>query len=262
MMTIAELVAALVAAGAPPQAIDTAVRAFIEASSEGKKGDARQERNRRYYQKRRLKSVLGGDLIASENVLKASENPPSRTPMRVLCGEEVLIKELPTVVRKSDDEASESLPDSDPSVAIDLFGKKSPTDLRQAKVAADKRVIEFVGEAWNSLAQQFPRMARISVVPGGSPRESAILARTKDLRKDYDFQDPEAGWRDFFAKIRGSAFLRGEAPPGAGRERSFKPRLDAVIAPAMFLKIMENQFVDEVQIRKQRHNGSSFLSAR
>ena len=98
-MTVNDLISALVDAGASPQVIKISVAAFIEAGGTDAKKAHRQERNRRYYEARRLiktgdendktsESVLKGVLQASESVLKSSENDPSRMCARVLYGEE------------------------------------------------------------------------------------------------------------------------------------------------------------------------------
>ena len=245
-MTLGDLASALAAAGAPPEAIKIALDAFTEALDFRKEKLSRQEQNRRAYLRLKTlkaptenaESALNNAENDAENLLKNAENSPSRIRAPGLCGEEVILKELPTVVRKTEPVSQ---------AEADLFAEgSSPIDLRSAKKAADSRTLDFVGEGWNALCLEFPRMARVSVIPDKSSRERQILARTKDLLKDFDFHDMESGWRAFFGRIRGSPFLRGEAPPSGSRPRPFKPTLDALTAPEMFLKIMENHYGEEV----------------
>lgn len=243
-MTVADLVGALVAANASPEVIKISVDAFVEASGLDEKKVSRQERNRRYYSKRLNKTEIKTSesvLQASETVLKPSENAASRVGACVLYGEDSLIKELPTVDRKIEPDQTSEVEAPKPVIV---------SDLRKAKKAADSRTLDFVGEGWNALCAIFPRMARIGVIPDGGKRETGILARTKELLKDFDQPDAEAGWKVFFGKIRASPFLRGEAPPSGHRDRAFKPTLDSLTAPQMFLKIMEDHYVEEIQPRR------------
>lgn len=203
-----------------------------------KSAQLRRERNKRYYQARvlkRLSETSEKRLTASEKRLKTSYSRAG-AGAGVLCLEESSIsKELPTVARKS-------------VLNTDLFGSPDTTALKRSRREVERTTIDFVGELWNATAAMFPRMATIAVVPDGSTRERAILARTKTLEIDWGL-DMQAGWQAFFGKIRASPFLRGEAPPGPGRDRSFKPTLDAMLALTMFTKIMENHYAPEIQYK-------------
>ena len=252
-MNLADVIDAMVAAGASPEVIRIAVRAIEDAKVDDKASRSLQlksERNSRYYEKAksgRLNKASENDLPPPEAALKTSE---SRAPIR----ERVLdavessnIKELPTVARKSDQ-------------PIDLFGSLSVRDKRQAKVEEETRIVRFACETWNEMIPEFPRMVRITVVPDRGTRERLILAAAKLFAGDLDFPTSEAGFRALFAKIRASPFLRGDAAPGPGRDRAFKPTIDRLLAPKMLTPIMEDTYGPEVSPKPSNGN-SRYASA-
>lgn len=243
----ADIMRRLAAIEMPAEALREIMQLFSEALEVDEAKELRAARNRRHYQKRLIKTS-GIVLETSEGVLNSAENTPEPRVGAFSIGEEVKLKELPTVVTK----------ETELQPANDLFAPDGIADIRKAKRAHDGRVIEFVGEGWNALSREFPRIARVNVIPDRSKREGNILRRTQELLKDFDFSDAENGWRAFFAKIRASPFLRGEAAPSAGRDRAYKPTLDSVIGSEMFLKIMEDQFVQEIPVRKQTNGFQAY----
>ena len=192
--------------------------------------------------------------IVTPSVTERNEPVTNVTPPRAPIRERVLnavesssIKELPTVARKSDQ-------------PIDLFGSPSVRDKRQAKVEEETRIVRFACETWNEMISEFPRMVRITVVPDRGTRERLILAAAKLFAGDLDFPTAEAGFRAFFAKIRASPFLRGDAAPGPGRDRAFKPTIDRLLAPKMLTPIMEDTYGPEVSPKPSNGN-SRYASA-
>ena len=67
------------------------------------------------------------------------------------------------------------------------------------------------------------------------PRQAAIVARSDDLIKTYDFPDALAGWRKLLGLVRGSPFLRGEL-------NGFRCDFDFVTSASSFTKIMEGKY--------------------
>lgn len=248
-MSTLDLIRDLRALGVPEGSILGVVELIENRELELSRPKSSAERSKACRQRKRVENVAPALQNDTKTLQKRVAEAEPRA--RVLSGEESKIKELPTVVRKTEPSPSESDPD--------LFGGKPPnvTSLRSAKKAAEQRLLDFVGESWNAFAAECPRACAITLIPDGSERERLILARSRDLVKDHEYSDAETGWKAFFAKIRGSPFLRGEAKPGIGRERSFKPRLDAMIAPAFFLKIMEpdSQYGPEISIKRNTQNG-------
>jgi hypothetical protein len=193
--------------------------------------------------------------IVTPSVTERNEPVTNVTPPRAPIRERVLnavesssIKELPTVARKSDQ-------------PIDLFGSPSVRDKRQAKVEEETRIVRFACETWNEMISEFPRMVRITVVPDRGTRERLILAAAKLFAGDLDFPTAEAGFRAFFAKIRASPFLRGDAAPGPGRDRAFKPTIDRLLAPKMLTPIMEDTYGPEVSPKPNNRGNGGYAHA-
>jgi hypothetical protein len=66
-------------------------------------------------------------------------------------------------------------------------------------------------------------------------RQAAIVARSEDFTKTYDFPDALAGWRKLMGLVRGSPFLRGEL-------NGFRCDFDFVTRASSFTKIMEGKY--------------------
>jgi len=85
---------------------------------------------------------------------------------------------------------------------------------------------------WNDLASGCRLVAVRDITP---PRQAAILARSDDLVKTYEFPDALAGWRKLMGLVRGSPFLRGE-------RNGFRCDFDFVTRASSFTKIMEGKY--------------------
>lgn len=89
--------------------------------------------------------------------------------------------------------------------------------------------MQAFGEQWNAMAARHG-LASIDFIKSGSPREKSALARLADLRDDYSQTAAQ-----FLERISRSAFL-------TGRKTDFRATFDGVIAPKLFVKIMEGNF--------------------
>lgn len=115
---------------------------------------------------------------------------------------------------------------------------------KRVRSEKDTELIQAVISDWNDLAADL-RLPQVSHIT--PKRQSAILARSRDLLEYYDFPDAKTGFAGLFAKIRGSPFLRGET----GR---FRADLDFVITQSSFTKIMENRYAGD-ETAKRGVNG-------
>ena len=143
----------------------------------------------------------------------------------------------------------------------DLFGSSSKANLRKSKIEADTKLVQFVAGKWNEMAERFPRMVRIEIVGDRSHREKTILARSREMVSEWGFASPETGWTTFFEKIVESQFLRGDAPPGPGRDHSFRPKIDKLLGPQFFTNILEGAYGPEVSCKPPNHGNGRYANA-
>jgi hypothetical protein len=127
-----------------------------------------------------------------------------------------------------------------------IVPEKSGTCESQRKDRVE--LIQAVVGMWNDLASKGSLVAVKDIT---AKRQSAILARTEDLRKTYDYADPLEGWRKLMGLVRGSPFLRGEA-------NGFRCDFDFVTRASSFTKIMEEKYAPT----RQRPKEINFLVGR
>lgn len=101
----------------------------------------------------------------------------------------------------------------------------------------DDQLLRTTAEAWNELATS---LGLATVAKLTDARKVAITRRAKELVEDFDFENPAAGFSEFFAKIRGSPFLRGS-------ESSWRCDFDWCFALSNFTKIMEGKYENRPQ---------------
>lgn len=218
MSLLTEMIDDLVAAGAASEVIAIAVKA-VQAAEAGRR-TLRQERNRRYYQahKKRLNSDAG------LRRLKTSESSESRLNSDALAR----VEDNPPLLEGtgfSDKGVSQ--------VSNETFETLVPD--RSGTLARRKQNVELfqtVVAMWNDLAGSLRLVAVRDIPPA---RQAAILARSDDLVKTYDFPDSLAGWRKLMGLVRGSPFLRGE-------RNGFRCDFDFVSRKSSFTKIMEGKY--------------------
>ena len=75
-------------------------------------------------------------------------------------------------------------------------------------------------------------------------RQAAIIARSEDLLKTYDFPDAIDGWRKLMGLVRGSPFLRGEL-------NGFRCDFDFAIRASSFTKIMEGKYEARQAVKRR-----------
>ena len=75
-------------------------------------------------------------------------------------------------------------------------------------------------------------------------RQAAIVARSDDLVKTYDFPDAIEGWRKLMGLVRGSPFLRGEL-------NGFRCDFDFVTRASSFTKIMEGKYEARQAVKRR-----------
>jgi hypothetical protein len=196
---------------------------------------ARQARNQRYYQarKERLKERL-----------KASElrRPPDKTVKTPEASESVLIK---TALARVEDNllpleiAGGFQEEGVSQVSNETFETLVP----ETKIKTRKQNVELfqtIVGMWNEMASGLRLVAVRDITP---TRQAAIVARSEDLVKTYDFPDPIAGWRKLMGFVRGSPFLRGEL-------NGFRCDFDFVTRASSFTKIMEGKYEARPSIRR------------
>ena len=230
-MSIASAIEELIAEGfTPAQAIKAAKIVEANLASRGPSAEVRKERNARYYQarKERLKASEIKTPKTSEktesldvlNVLKASESVLIKTPLaRVddnLLPLEIAGKFQEEGVSQVSKETFETL-----VPAPKIKTRKQNVDLFQTIVGM-----------WNEMAA---RSGLVAVRDITTTRQAAILARSQDFLKTYDFPDAIDGWRKLMGLVRGSPFLRGEL-------NGFRCDFDFATRASSFTKIMEGKY--------------------
>lgn len=95
---------------------------------------------------------------------------------------------------------------------------------------------------WNDMAAGLKLVAVRDIT---HPRQAAIIARSADLTKTYDFPDALEGWRKLMGLVRASPFLRGEA-------NGFRCDFDFLTRASSFTKIMEGKYEAQPKQAQQR----------
>jgi hypothetical protein len=120
---------------------------------------------------------------------------------------------------------------SDETIVDEVVDVSDFNDLAKARKGNVELFQTIVG-LWNDLASSHGLVAVRDIT---TKRQSAILARSEDLVKTYDFPDALEGWRKLMGLVRGSPFLRGEAT-------GFRCDFDFVSRASSFTKIMEGKY--------------------
>lgn len=114
-------------------------------------------------------------------------------------------------------------------------------------------LVEHVVEQWARLVADHPKIPKIRAID--QSRRTKIRKRAADVIKAGVDKTPEAIWDEIFDRIRHSRFLLGQAPPGRDRTDPFVVRLDFVLQPRSFLKILEGGFNDQSANDRFRRDG-------
>ena len=104
-------------------------------------------------------------------------------------------------------------------------------DLAKAR-KGNVTLFQTVVGMWNEMAANCRLIAVRDITP---PRQAAIVARSEDFTKTYDFPDALEGWRKLMGLVRGSPFLRGEL-------NGFRCDFDFATRASSFTKIMEGKY--------------------
>ena len=142
--------------------------------------------------------------------------------------------------------SEEVLPHSSTSELLTIGNQEKSK--RKKRSSADKELADRVTDEWNAIARDFPRLSAVKAIT--DQRESAVLARAKELVDCFDAPDAIAGFLSWANKIRGSPFLRGE--------KGWKPSFDWAVKPANFTKIMEGVYDHTEENRSERYNSYRF----
>jgi hypothetical protein len=217
-MSVAAAIREMLAKGMTLDDALAVVEAF-EADREDRSTGAR--RQARYRERKRNESVTkrnGDDRNESDALLRKSVTPV--TPLARV--EDNL---LPLETAGGFQEEGEF------QVSRETFNSLVPdpkSALRKQTVALCQTVVGM----WNDMASGL----RLVVVRDiTAARQAAIVARSEDLVKTYDFPDALAGWRKLMGLVRGSPFLRGEL-------NGFRCDFDFVTRASSFTKIMEGKY--------------------
>jgi hypothetical protein len=121
-----------------------------------------------------------------------------------------------------------------------------------------------VARLWKAMSERYPSVASIRGMDDS--RKRAIAARASDAVK-FGSNNQADGWDEIFSAISRSAFLRGEAAPGRGRQTAFRLTLDFVLKPTNFRKIIEGGYDDRHDARTSdadtgRHYGPTEQAGR
>ncbi len=112
--------------------------------------------------------------------------------------------------------------------AVDVNEISSLAEGRKRNVTLFQTVVGM----WNETAAGYHLVAVRDIT---TTRQAAILARSEDFLKTYDFPDAIDGWRKLMGLVRGSPFLRGEL-------NGFRCDFDFVTRASSFTKIMEGKY--------------------
>jgi hypothetical protein len=135
--------------------------------------------------------------------------------------------------------------------SYELFDETLVPEVSGTRVCQKKQQVELfqtVVGLWNDTAAECRLVEVRDITP---KRQSAILARSKDLTKTYDFPDVLEGWRALIGRVRGSPFLRGEA-------NGFRCDFDFISRATYFTKIMEGKY----ETRQEKPKQINFLARR
>jgi len=216
-MSLAITVQAMVASGCTPEQI-AAVAAAHDAEAE--KEEARKRKLNAVRQKRFRERHP--EAVTQSNVTKRHETLRNVTPPK----QKDAFPPTPPLLEK----LIPPLSDADAS----LVGV--PADVNEINAIAKRKktveLLQTVVGMWNELATACRLVAVRDIT---ATRQAAIIARSDDLVKTYDFPDPLAGWRRLMGLVRGSPFLRGEL-------NGFRCDFDFVVRASSFTKIMEGKY--------------------
>jgi hypothetical protein len=215
-MSIALLIQQMAEAGAPPKAIAIAVAAIeaLEAIDEQRRERKRvgnRERQQRHRAVTRDKALHERDI--TRDPLKQKERVPPTPPL--------LEKLNSPWIDSSNEESIVAVPDD--VNEINEIGER-----RRHAVTLFQTVVGM----WNEMAANCRLIAVRDITP---TRQAAVLARSEDLVKTYEFPDAIEGWRKLMGLVRGSPFLRGEL-------NGFRCDFDFVTRASSFTKIMEGKY--------------------
>jgi hypothetical protein len=220
-MKLADIIRRMIAAGATPEAIAMAIEA-LQASQKS----SRQARNRRYYEAHRkpaIKTIKTSETSEKVKTIKTSETSETTELRRPLARVDDNLLPLETSGRFQEKGVSQG--SNEPFETLVPEGKKP---LRKDRVVLFQTVVGM----WNDMAAGANLVAVRDITP---TRQAAIVARSEDLVKTYEFPDPLAGWRKLMGLVRGSPFLRGEL-------NGFRCDFDFATRASSFTKIMEGKY--------------------
>ena len=120
----------------------------------------------------------------------------------------------------------------------DLFGRKIDD---KAVVIQSPSVIDFVRDEWAKLKHELgDKIADCRAITESQAR----LIRERSRQHARENEGSIDVWRLVFAEIRRSRFLRGEAPPGFGRQKRFRLSLSDLLKPHIFTKVVNGKYAD------------------
>ncbi len=115
-------------------------------------------------------------------------------------------------------------------VAVEKRASRKPSSRRSKK--PDESLAQTFLAEWNELADDLG-LQRARALP--DDRAKAIAARGRELVEVLDYPDAMTGFREVFAKIRASPFLRGET-------KAFRANIDFVTRASGMLAILEGKY--------------------
>jgi hypothetical protein len=127
-------------------------------------------------------------------------------------------------------------PLSDPNGS--LVGETKRLARAKAPSHINGEVFQAVASEWNLFAVSLG-LPQIDDLTTG--RQGAIRERVRDLAEIYGHDDPLEGFRQLFARIRASPFLRGEGSSRDGK-RPWRCNFDFATTKKSFTRIMEKTY--------------------
>lgn len=130
-------------------------------------------------------------------------------------------------------------PSIEPSDSGDFKSPDAVLD-SENQVLAIEPTASFVEREWKELTEKHPGIAAVRKIDEGLRHSLELRGKQHAL----EGETPIDVWRMALACVAASPFLRGEAPPGPGRERPFRLTLGWMATASHFREILGGKYSD------------------